>query len=411
LRPANHQSPITDFHSYCELDFGVLCFNNACVARVVIKHLTKVFPGPKGENIRAVDDFNLTAEDKELLVLTGPSGCGKTTTLRLIAGLEEATGGSISIGDRPMKNVPPGERSIAMVFQNHALYPHMSAYENMAFSLKVRHLPRLEIEKRIKEAAEMLDLVNCLQRKPKELSGGQRQRVALGRAIVRRPEVFLFDEPLSNLDAPMRVQMRTEISKLHKYLGATTIYVTHDQVEAMTLGERIVVMNRGVLQQIDEPMSVYEHPANLFVAGFIGSPRMNFFEALVVHKGNRLFLEEQNAGDGEVPGPRFSLKLEDAIAASLKDHVGKKIVFGIRPEKIGSTPEAMGINGQNVEAVVEVVEPIGAERFVCFGVGKQSFVARVSRAQHVRVNEKVALTFDMSGGHFFDPETGKAMVQ
>jgi multiple sugar transport system ATP-binding protein len=381
------------------------------VARVVIEHLTKVFRGPKGEDIRALDDFNLTVEDRELLVLVGPSGCGKTTTLRLIAGLEEPTDGLISIGDRPMKNIPPGERDIAMVFQNHALYPHMSAYENLAFGLKVRKFARPEIAARIKEAAEMLDLMDCLERKPKELSGGQRQRVALGRAIVRRPEVFLFDEPLSNLDAPMRIQMRTEISKLHKRLGATMIYVTHDQVEAMTLGDRIAVMYRGVMQQIGKPISVYERPGNLFVAGFIGSPRMNFFEALVVQKEGGLFLEEQNAGNGEVPGPRFSLRLEKETVAPLNGCAGKKIILGIRPEKICRMPQTMATNGQSVEAVVESVEPIGAETFIYFGRGRQSFVARMSGSERARVNEKLALTFDTSGARFFDPATGKAIVQ
>lgn len=381
------------------------------MARVVIEHLTKVFRGAKGEDIRALDDFNLAVEQKELLVLVGPSGCGKTTTLRLIAGLEEPTEGAISIGGRPMKNVPPGQRDIAMVFQNHALYPHMSAYENMAFGLKVRKLSREEIDARVREAAEMLDLTDCLGRKPKELSGGQRQRAALGRALVRRPEVFLFDEPLSNLDAPMRVQMRAEISKLHRRLEATMIYVTHDQVEAMTLGDRIAVMNRGVFQQVGQPSSVYEHPVNLFVAGFIGSPRMNFFDALFVQKENGLFLEEQNAGNGEMPTARFSVRLADEIAAHLKECAGEKIILGIRPEKIRSIAAAAGTNGQSVEAVVEIVEPAGAEKFIYFGRGKQSFVARMSRAEDVRVNEKMALTFDMSEAQFFDPVTGKAMLK
>ena len=248
------------------------------MARVVLEHLTKVFQGPRGEGIRAVDDASLTIGDKEFVVLVGPSGCGKTTTLRLIAGLEEATSGSVSIDGQPMKGVAPKERDVAMVFQNHALYPHMSAYENMAFGLKLRKLPQAEIQNRVKAAAEMLDLSNCLDRRPPALSGGQRQRVALGRAIVRRPKVFLFDEPLSNLDAQMRAQMRKEIAKLHARLAATMIYVTHDQVEAMTMGERIAVMKEGVIQQVAEPMNLYQHPASLFVAGFIGSPPMNFFE-------------------------------------------------------------------------------------------------------------------------------------
>jgi multiple sugar transport system ATP-binding protein len=388
-----------------------LCFDNDCVARVVIEHLTKVFGGPNGEAIRALQDVNLTIEDKELMVLVGPSGCGKTTLLRLVSGLEEATGGEISIDGKPLKNVQPGKRNVAMVFQNYALYPHMSAHENMAFGLKVRHFPKLEIEKRVKEAAEMLGLMDCLGRKPKELSGGQRQRVALGRAIVRRPEVYLFDEPLSNLDAPMRVQMRTEISKLHNQLGATMIYVTHDQVEAMTMGDRIAVMNRGEIQQVGEPMSIYNHPMNLFVAGFIGWPRMNFFDACVVPKEGALFVEEQNEGNGAVIGSRFSTRLGNAENELLKGYVGKKIVFGIRPEKMSVSQSAVGTNGSNIEAMVEVVEQVGAETFLYLGRGKQSLVARVAATERAKAEEKLALTFDTSGARFFDPETGRAIVE
>jgi len=381
------------------------------VARVVIEHLTKVFEGPKGEAVRALEDVNLTIEDKELIVLVGPSGCGKTTLLRLVSGLEEATGGEISIDGKEMKNVPPGERDVAMVFQNYALYPHMSAYENMAFGLKVRRFPKREIEERVKEAAEMLALMDCLERKPKELSGGQRQRVALGRAIVRRPQVYLFDEPLSNLDAPMRVQMRAEISRLHKQLGATMIYVTHDQVEAMTMGDRIAVMNRGVIQQVGEPMSIYNQPVNLFVAGFIGWPQMNFFDARVVSKNDGLFVEEQNEGNGAVAGAQFSGRLENEAAAALKEYAGKKIVFGVRPEKMRVWQSAKRTNGSHIEAMVEVVEPVGAETFLYMGRGKQSLVARVSGGEQARIKEKLVLTFDISGVWFFDPETGRAIVQ
>jgi len=386
-------------------------FDNDCVARVVIEHLTKVFERPKGEAIRALEDVNLTIEDKELMVLVGPSGCGKTTLLRLVSGLDEATAGKISIGGKPMKNVRPGERDVAMVFQNYALYPHMSAYENMAFGLRVRKCSRGEIEKRVKEAAELLGLMDCLARRPKEISGGQRQRVALGRAIVRRPEVFLFDEPLSNLDAPMRVQMRTEISKLHKQLRATMIYVTHDQVEAMTMGDRIAVMNRGAIQQVGEPMSIYNQPVNLFVAGFIGWPQMNFFDARVVQKDGGLFVEEQSEGNGTVVGSRLSARLEEEAAAVLKDYAGNNIVFGIRPEKMRVSQGTMGTNGSNIEAKVEVVEPVGAETFLYLGRGKQSLVARVARGEHAKVNEKLALTFEMNGARFFDPATGRAIVQ
>jgi multiple sugar transport system ATP-binding protein len=385
--------------------------NNDCVARVVIEHLTKVFEGPKGEGVRALEDVSLTIEDKELMVLVGPSGCGKTTLLRSVSGLEEATGGEISIGAKPMKNIPPGKRDVAMVFQNYALYPHMSAYQNMAFGLKVRKCPKVEIEQRVKEAAEMLGLVDCLGRKPKELSGGQRQRVALGRAIVRRPEVYLFDEPLSNLDAPMRVQMRTEISKLHKQLGATMIYVTHDQVEAMTMGDRIAVMSRGVIQQVGEPMSIYNQPANLFVAGFIGWPQMNFFDARLVEKDGGFFVEEQSDGNGAVLGSRFSARVGNEEYELLRGYVGKKIVFGIRPEKMSVSHSFMGANGSNIEATVEVVEPVGAETFIYLGRGKQSLVARVGGGKQASMKEKLALTFDMNGARFFDPETGRAIVR
>jgi multiple sugar transport system ATP-binding protein len=385
--------------------------NNDCVARVVIEHLTKVFEGPKGESIQALEDVSLTIEDNELMVLVGPSGCGKTTLLRLVSGLEEATGGEISIGGKEMENVPPGKRDVAMVFQNYALYPHMSAYENMAFGLRVRKCSRGEIEQRVKEAAEMLGLLDCLTRKPKELSGGQRQRVSLGRAIVRRPEVYLFDEPLSNLDAPMRVQMRTEIAKLHKQLGATMIYVTHDQVEAMTMGDRIALMNQGVIQQIGEPMSIYNQPVNLFVAGFIGWPQMNFFDARVISRDGGLFVEEQSEGNGAVAGAQFSARLQDEATAALKAYAGKKIVFGIRPEKMRVSESAMGANGSSIEAIVEVVEPVGAETFLYLGRGKQSLVARVGGGEQAKVKEKLALKLDMSGARFFDPETGRAIVQ
>ena len=394
---------------YCGLDFALLCSNNDCVARVVIEHLTKVFERPGGGGVRALDEINLTVEDKELMVLVGPSGCGKTTLLRLVSGLDDATDGSISIGGRVMKSVPPGERDVAMVFQNYALYPHMSAYENLAFGLRVRKLPGGEIEKRVKEAAEMLGLMDCLERRPKELSGGQRQRVALGRAIVRRPEVYLFDEPLSNLDAPMRVQMRTEISKLHKQLEATTIYVTHDQVEAMTMGDRIAVVNRGVIQQVGEPMSVYNQPANLFVAGFIGAPQMNFFEALVVEKAGGLFAEEQSEGNGAIVGPRFSVRVEMEAAVRLKQYAGKRIVFGIRPEKMHLS-QMVAANGSQIEAMVEVVEPVGAETFVYLARGKQSLAARMNRKENPEVKEKLGLSLEMNEARFFDPTTGKAIV-
>ena len=263
------------------------------MAQVVLDHLTKVFQGPGRESIRAVDDACLVVEDKELLVLVGPSGCGKTTNLRLIAGLEEPTTGTISINGQVVNDLPPKARDIAMVFQNHALYPHMSAYDNMAFGLTLRHHPKAEISKRVKDAAQILELTACLDRKPAALSGGQRQRVALGRAIVRQPKLFLLDEPLSNLDAQTRLQMRAEIARLHTRLAATMIYVTHDQVEALTLGHRIAVLKAGVIQQVADPMTVYQQPANLFVAGFIGSPPMNFFHGTLLAKGGMFCFQEQ----------------------------------------------------------------------------------------------------------------------
>jgi multiple sugar transport system ATP-binding protein len=379
------------------------------VARVVIEHLTKIFERPGSGEVRALEDVNLTVEDSELMVLVGPSGCGKTTMLRLISGLDEATAGEISIGGKPLKKVPPGERDVAMVFQNYALYPHMSAYENMAFGLRVRKCPKAEIEQRVNEAAEMLSLTDCLTRIPKELSGGERQRVALGRAIVRRPAVYLFDEPLSNLDAPMRVQMRTEISKLHKQLGATTIYVTHDQVEAMTLGDRIAVMNRGVVQQVGQPMGVYERPTNLFVAGFIGWPQMNFFDARVVQKDAGLFVEEHSDANGAIAGSQFSARVEMEAATRLKQYAGKQIVFGIRAEKMRVSPIETA-NGSNIEAVVEVVEAVGAETFLYLARGKQSLAARMNGGKNPEVREKLALSFDITQARFFDPSTGKAIV-
>ena len=343
------------------------------------------------------------------MVLVGPSGCGKTTLLRLVSGLDEASEGEISIGGKAMKNVPPGERDIAMVFQNHALYPHMSAFENIAFGLKVRKYSRKEIETRVMEAAELLSLTDCLERKPRELSGGQRQRVALGRAIVRQPAVFLFDEPLSNLDAQMRVQMRTEIAKLHKRLGATMIYVTHDQVEAMTIGQRIAVLSRGKVQQVGAPMNVYERPANLFVAGFIGSPQMNFFDAQVVNKNGDLFVEEPVDVTGGIFGQRLVAKVQDKSAASLTEYAGKKIVIGIRPEKMSRKQNGTSTNGPGIEAVVELVEPVGAESFYYLSRGKQSLVFRMGPGETASANERLALGFEMTEARFFDPATGKAI--
>src|SRR6266700_2367715 len=420
--------------------------HNGGVARVVIEHLSKVFTGPRGESIHAVVDASLSVEDKQFVVLVGPSGCGKTTTLRLIAGLEEASSGAISIDGQVVSDLVPRDRNIAMVFQNYALYPHMSVYENMAFGLKVRNHPKAEIEKRVKEAAEILDLLPCLNRKPAALSGGQRQRVAVGRAIVRRPKVFLFDEPLSNLDANLRAQMRAEISRLHIQLAATMIYVTHDQAEAMTLGQRIVVMKQGVIQQVADPLHLYHCPANRFVAGFIGSRPMNFFHGAVTRKGNELFFEEQPA-NGAVASRSISLRVDESMAQRLNDYLGRAVVFGIRPENIAWLSVERGaserqsvepslsrstlprshaeagdaLSEQKVEAVVQAIEALGAETYLHLASGAHSFVARIPSpwpspirwerdtcgTNRVSANHKLSLVFDMASAHFFDPTTEK----
>jgi multiple sugar transport system ATP-binding protein len=378
------------------------------MARVVLENLTKSFKGLRQETVDAVSDLNLTVADKELLVLVGPSGCGKTTTLRLIAGLEEVSCGTISIDGQVVNGIAPKERDIAMVFQHHALFPHMTARENLAFGLKLRKHSRAEIAQRVGEAAEMLGLADCLDRRPEALSGGQRQRVALGRALVRKPKVFLFDEPLSNLDAQMRVQMRREIAQLHSRLAATMIYVTHDQVEALTLGDRIAVMRGGTLQQVAGPMDLYRRPANLFVAGFIGSPPMNFFHGILASNGAGLFFQEEGAPAGVES--RFKLQVESEMGSRLAGLVGKKVVLGIRPEHIAeknAANEASG--GQVVEAVAGVVEPMGPETFLYAANGSHSFAARLRADFHVAAQQKVALIFDMRHAHFFDPETEKTI--
>jgi multiple sugar transport system ATP-binding protein len=376
------------------------------MAQVVIEKLGKTFKGPKGESIRAVSNLSLSVESGEFFVLVGPSGCGKSTTLRLIAGLEEIDQGTISIEGRVINDVAPKDRDIAMVFQNHALYPHMTVFENMAFGLKLRKCSRAEIEERVGEAAEILGLKDCLGRKPEALSGGQRQRVAVGRAIVRKPKVFLFDEPLSNLDARMRAQMRQEISKLHARLGSTMIYVTHDQVEAMSMGDRIAVMKEGVVQQAAAPMEVYRRPANMFVAGFIGSPPMNFIRGTLVNDGNGLFFQEESE-PGAANG--FRLRVAVEVTKGLAGHGGKEVVLGIRPENIAEKSSGAA-NGEMVEAMVEAVEPMGPETYLYAKAGAHSLVARVSADCRVEGGRKVPLVFDMSKAHFFDPATEKVMV-
>jgi len=367
------------------------------MAKVVLENVSKVYPG----GVVAVKDANLEIEDQEFIVLVGPSGCGKSTTLRMIAGLEEISEGNIYIDGRRVNDVPPKDRDIAMVFQNYALYPHMTVYNNMAFGLKLRRYPKSEIDRRVREAAQILGIEHLLNRKPKALSGGQRQRVAVGRAIVRKPKAFLFDEPLSNLDAKMRVQMRTEISKLHIRLASTMIYVTHDQIEAMSMGDRIVVMKDGVIQQVATPMDLYEHPANEFVAGFIGSPPMNFFDGTVEQRSGGIFFNE---GD-------FAVRVHDEHLNRLMPYVGRKLRFGIRPEHINDALFVTNPDPEHtIKATVEVVEPMGAEVYLYCNSGRRNFIARVKSHEKARVGENLNMVFSMDKAHFFDPETGNAIV-
>jgi len=354
------------------------------MARVLLSNVRKVYDNGHV----AVENAAFEARDGELLVFVGPSGCGKSTLLRMIAGLESISAGTISIGDRVVNDVPPKSRDIAMVFQNYALYPHMSVYDNMAFGLKLRNLPKTEIDERVKRAASMLGIESVLERKPKALSGGQRQRVALGRALVREPAVFLLDEPLSNLDAKLRLQTRAEIKKLHLQLSATMIYVTHDQIEAMTLGDRIVVLDAGRVQQIDAPMALYQRPANRFVAGFIGSPAMNFIEGRIA--------------TGQFVADDRSLSLPLAGDSTALGPVERDVVLGIRPEDI-----SIGTNGQPTTPVtLELVEPIGSEVFLYTRTGHHQVVARVSPQALPQPGATVNLTFDSSRLHFFDPASG-----
>lgn len=369
------------------------------MARVKLEHISKIFDG----SVVAVKDANLEVEDKEFAVLVGPSGCGKTTTLRMIAGLEDVSEGEIYIGDKMVNNVLPKDRDIAMVFQNYALYPHMSVYDNMGFALKLRKVPKPEIDHSVKSTARLLGIESLLERKPKQLSGGQRQRVALGRAIVRKPKVFLFDEPLSNLDAKLRVQMRAEIIKLHNQLATTIIYVTHDQVEAMTMGSKIVVIKDGEIQQIDSPINVYNHPSNKFVAGFIGSPAINFFDGSLASKGGKLYFV----------APGFSLEIPPQISAQLTRWLAgdKSIILGIRPEDIYHKPYSANAEmPAELQALVEVVEPLGSEYIVRFIVDESPFTARLEPKGQPKMGEKLDIVFDMSKAHFFDPKTEKTLV-
>jgi len=373
------------------------------MAQVVIEKLLKVYPEKNGPDIAAVKNIDLTIADREFMVLVGPSGCGKSTTLRMIAGLEEISGGSIAIDGRIVNDVPPKDRDIAMVFQNYALYPHMTVYENMAFGLKLRKFPKAEIEARVREAAAMLGLEPYLDRKPKALSGGQRQRVAVGRAIVRKPKVFLFDEPLSNLDAKMRVSTRTEISKLHARLGVTMIYVTHDQVEAMTMGDRICVMKDGAIMQVAEPLALYNHPANLFVAGFIGSPPMNFFRGTIRRLGAHLAFVEN-----PLPGAASSitLPLPEPLAARAAPYLDQSIIFGLRPENLHDTLTVAAPDPARTFTVrIDVAEPMGAETYLYLDSGSTPFVARVRPTDRFSAGQNVQIYFDLTHAHLFDPKT------
>ena len=368
------------------------------MASLSLKNICKVYPN----GFEAVKNFNLEIADKEFIIFVGPSGCGKSTTLRMIAGLEDISSGELKIGDRVVNDVEPKDRDIAMVFQNYALYPHMTVYDNMAFGLKLRKVPKDEIDKMVKEAAKILDLTQLLDRKPKALSGGQRQRVAMGRAIVRNPKVFLMDEPLSNLDAKLRVQMRIEIAKLHQRLGTTIIYVTHDQTEAMTLGTRIVVMKDGVVQQVDSPQNLYTNPVNQFVAGFMGSPQMNFLDAVVRINGTAVTLE--------VAGQ--SIPLPPAKAKKLIDggYNGKTVVMGIRPEDVYDSEMFIETAKCVFSSTIKVYELLGAEVFLYFDLGEFPMTARVDPRSNARPGDTVRFAFDVEKIHVFDKETEQVIT-
>jgi len=355
------------------------------MSKVILKKVNKIYDN----NVRVVKDNSLEIHDKEFMVLVGPSGCGKSTTLRMIAGLEEITSGQILIGDKVVNDVLPKDRNIAMVFQNYALYPHMTVFQNLSYGLKLRKTPKEEINKRVNDAAEILGLKNLLDRKPKALSGGQRQRVAVGRAIVRQPEVFLFDEPLSNLDAKLRVQMRSEISKLHKRLQTTIIYVTHDQVEAMTMGDRITVLNGGDIQQVDTPLNLYDNPRNKFVAGFIGSPAMNFFIGIIKKNNEKLLFKSEN----------INLEIDDERKQLLENYINKEVILGVRPENFEIA------NKGHISAKVDIIEPMGSEIYVYFSFSDSKFVAKFNERIDFRLDQKLHLNIRDNQYHFFDKKT------
>ena len=372
---------------------------NNIMASLSLRHIYKKYPG----GVTAVSDFNLEIKDKEFIVLVGPSGCGKSTTLRMIAGLEEISEGELFIGDRLVNDVAPKDRKIAMVFQNYALYPHMTVAENMAFGLKLNKTPKEEIKRRVEEAARILDITHLLDRKPKALSGGQKQRVALGRAIVRNPMVFLLDEPLSNLDAKLRATMRTELTKLHQRVETTFIYVTHDQVEAMTMASRIVVMKDGLIQQVDTPQHLYDFPVNMFVAGFIGTPQMNFINGTLVKKGDDVYFDFE--------GNSIKVPADKATAPELQEYIGQEVVVGIRPESIHDQPaQIAALEDSTIDTYVEVTELMGAEIYLYLIVGETKLTARVSARSTSRAGDTIKIALDTARMHIFDKDTERCIV-
>ena len=369
------------------------------MASLSLRHIYKKYPG----GVTAVSDFCLEIKDKEFIIFVGPSGCGKSTTLRMIAGLEEITEGELFIGDRLVNDVAPKDRDIAMVFQNYALYPHMSVFDNMAFGLKLRKVPKEEIKRKVEEAARILDITHLLDRKPKALSGGQKQRVALGRAIVRNPKVFLLDEPLSNLDAKLRAAMRTELTKLHARVGTTFVYVTHDQVEAMTMATRIVVMKDGLIQQVDTPQNLYDAPCNIFVAGFIGTPQMNFINGKLTKKADGVYFNFEDIA--------IKLPEDKANAPELADYIGNEVVVGLRPEAISDDAKTVEANPDtSLDVNVDVTELMGAEIYLYLNIGETNMIARVSSRSQSRAGQQIKVNFDMSRLHIFDKDTERCIV-
>lgn len=369
------------------------------MAKISLKNIFKIYPG----DVTAVHDFNLEIDDKEFIILVGPSGCGKSTTLRMIAGLETISKGELRIGDRLVNDVAPKDRDIAMVFQSYALYPHMSVYKNMAFSLKLQKIESSEIDKRVRDAAKILDIEHLLERKPKALSGGQRQRVALGRAMVRNPKVFLLDEPLSNLDAKLRTAMRSEISKLHKKLGTTFVYVTHDQTEAMTMGDRIVVMKDGLVQQVDTPQNLYDHPKNLFVAGFIGSPQMNMFKTVIAKRDSNYIAK---FGAYEI-----AINWDEAKAQNLAKYEGKEVLMGIRPEELHDEQSTQPKDTLSyVNAKVELCEPMGSEIYLYLNINDEKAIAKIPPRSNAKIGDIISLGINTNQIHLFDMETENAIA-